>query len=246
MNPTLTADAFFDGRIRVRQYRDGYRFSVDSVILAHHVAAAPAERFLDLGTGCGIMPLIIAVRNPNASVTGIEIQEDLADLAAANVLENRLTERIGIRHLDMTRLARRDVVGPVDMVFSNPPYRRMRSGRMNPNRQKAAARHEIHATLTQVVATAARMLDLGGRFALVYSAERLAELLSELRGRDLEPKWLRAVHSRAAAPAKLVLVEALKGGRSGMTVGPPLVVYKADGDYTAEVSAMFTLDGSGD
>lgn len=243
---TVTEDRFFEGRMRVRQHRDGYRFSVDAVLLAHHAAASPAERYLDLGTGCGIIPLILAFRKPEATLTGIEIQKDLADLATANVTENRLTDRITILQRDMKQMTHRDTGGPVDMVVSNPPYRRMRSGRMNPNPQKAAARHEIHATLTQVVATAARMLDLSGRFALIYPAERLAELLSALRAATLEPKWLRTIHSRRETAAKLVLVEALKGGRSGMKIGPPLVIYGADGNYTPEVAAMFTLDGSGD
>lgn len=238
----FTADTFFDGRIQVRQHRRGYRFSVDSVLLADYAAGCRAETVLDLGTGCGIIPLILAYRNPDVRILGVEIQRDLAGMAQENVVRNRLSGRITILQRDFKTLHRSksDPAGALpDLVVSNPPYRRVRSGRMNPDSQKAVARHEIAADLGDVVGAARRMLEISGRFVAVHLAERTADLLCEMRTAGIEPKFLRMIHSRAGEPAKRILAEGKKGGRPGLTVGAPLVIYQPDGEYTPEVNRMF-------
>jgi tRNA1Val (adenine37-N6)-methyltransferase len=239
----FTADTFFEGRIQVRQHRRGYRFSVDSVLLADHAAGCRAGTVLDLGAGCGIIPLILACRNPEARILGVEIQQDLARIARDNAARNRSAERITILQRDFRTLQRSDsdLAGflPADLVVSNPPYRRVRSGRMNPDSRKAVARHEIAADLRDVVGAARRLLEISGRFVVVHLAERTADLLCEMRTAGIEPKWLRMIHSRAEEPAKRILAEGKKGGRPGLTVGPPLVIYQPDGEYTPEVNRMF-------
>lgn len=236
----ITEDTFLNGRLQVRQERGGYRFSIDAVLLAHQAVQYPGPVVLDLGTGCGIIPLILASRNPSFRIFGVEIQESLAALAAANVAANGMADRITIIRGDMKTLNRPETGGPVDMVVANPPYRRVASGRMNPDRQRAIARHEIKATVNDAVQTARRMLDISGRFLTVYPAERLTELLGRMTDGGIEPKRLRTVHSRRDTAARLVLVEGNKGGRPGMTVAPPLIIYRENGDYTGEVARMFT------
>ncbi len=238
MNP-LTADTFFNGRIRVKQNRDGYRFSIDAVLIAGLTIPSPDDTVLDLGTGCGIIPLILAYRHPKIKVHGIEVQQQLADLAIINVEENRMKDRITIHCMDMKKLKHDMMSGPVDLVVSNPPYRKAESGRINPDQQRAVARHEIKATLSDVVETAQRMLRTAGRFVTVYPAERMADILIQMRSAGLEPKSLRTVHSDRHTDAKLIIVEGKKGGRPGLKIGSPVIIYRKDGSYTEEVQEMF-------
>jgi tRNA1Val (adenine37-N6)-methyltransferase len=234
-----TEDTFFNGRIKVFQHRQGYRFSIDAVLLAAFSAPEAGDRIVDLGTGCGIIPLILGHRFPSVSITGIEIQPELASLASQNVEANGLKERISIIRKDLRFLSIRDFGGPVDLVISNPPYRKGRSGRVNPHPQRAAARHEILATLQDVADAAVRLLGIGGRFAIVFPAERITDLLTSLRSAGIEPKHIQTVHAKAHDPGRLVLVSGVKGGRPGAAVHEPLVVYRPDGTYTEKVQAMF-------
>lgn len=235
----LTTDTFFNGRLRVRQERRGYRFSLDAVLVADHCRHLRVRTVLDLGTGCGIIPLVLAYRNPDLQVWGVEIQPELADLAAGNVRENGMKNRVTIRCKDLVSLEPEDVPIPIDLVVSNPPYRRANSGRINPDRQRAVARHEIAATLGDIVGAARRILKPGGRFVTIYPADRTADLIAELRSWSIEPKYLRAIYSSDGSEAKLILVEGSRDGGAGMKIAPPLVIYGESGSYTPEVEAMF-------
>jgi tRNA1Val (adenine37-N6)-methyltransferase len=236
----LTADTFFNGKLHVAQGASGYRFSIDAILLASHTDVRAGERLLDLGTGCGIIPLILAYRHPDIRVYGIEIQNDLADLAVANVNENSMQDRITLICRDMRELKPDLIAGPVDVIVCNPPYRKPNSGRLNPNPQKAVARHELKVSLTDVLRTVRCMLRTAGRFVTIYTAERAAELISQMRLHGIEPKFLRLIHSQVDADAKLILVSGKKGARPGVKIGPPLIIYNAAGDYSAEVEKMFT------
>lgn len=235
---TLTTDTFLKGRIRVRQKRSGYRFSIDAVLLAHHILPREGDRVLDLGTGCGIIPLIIGFCRPDLRIYGVEIQEELADLAVFNVKENQMEDRISILCRDMKSLTCDTVSGPVNIVLSNPPYRKADSGRINPNRERAVARHEIHATLSDVIETANRLLYVSGKLMMIYPTERMTDLLTYKRSAGIEPKWIRMIHSTRDTEAKLFLSEGIKGAAPGMKTDPPLVIYRENGDYTDEVKQM--------
>jgi tRNA1Val (adenine37-N6)-methyltransferase len=223
----LTVDTFFNGSIRVKQDQAGYRFSIDAVFLAGLAEPSPEDTVLDLGTGCGIIPLILAYRHPKIRIYGVEVQERFADLAAQNVKENCLDDRISVHFLDMKMLTPDTTSGPVDVVVSNPPYRKAESGRINPDRQRAIARHEI------------RMLRTAGKFKTIYTAERTADMVIQMRLAGLEPKSLRIIHSKHNTVGKLIYIEGKKGGRPGLKIGPPLIIYNQDGSYTDEVQAMF-------
>jgi tRNA1Val (adenine37-N6)-methyltransferase len=235
----LTTDSFFDGRIRIKQPRSGYRFSIDAVILAHQANPKPGDRLVDLGTGCGIIPMILAYRHPGLHAYGVEVQDELTAIAEDNIFDNQMHDRISILHEDMSALKIEMISGPVDLVISNPPYRKAHSGRINPDRQRAVARHEIRATLKDLIQTAHRLLRPLGHFLTIYTADRMADLFNQLRSSDLEPKFMRTIHSARNSEAKLILVEARKGGSPGMKIGPSLVIYQEDGSYTAEVEKMF-------
>jgi tRNA1Val (adenine37-N6)-methyltransferase len=233
-----TEDHFFDGAIRIRQERKGYRFSIDAVIVASRVIPKAGETVVDLGTGCGIIPLMLAHRHTQIHIIGVEIQNELAELAAFNCHQNQLNHRIEVLNADMRTLQPDRLNGMVDWVVCNPPYRRPHSGKVNPDVQRAVARHEIDINLPQFVQSAGRLLRAGGRLVTIYPAERLVDLLCEMRSQYIEPKWLQMVHSRAIESAKLVLVQGTKEGRPGLKISVPLVIYDASGSYTCEVAAL--------
>ena len=229
----------FNGRLKIRQPRQGYRFSIDSVLLAHQVRAHPGETVLDLGTGCGILPLVLCYRHPHISVWAVEIQAPLAELATCNVRENRMQHRIFVQHADLRDLNTVGLPQTFDLIVTNPPYRRKNSGRLNPDGQRAVARHELKASLEDVLGCARRRLRAGGRFVAIYTTDRLPEMMSAMQFSGIEPKFLRMVHTRPHSNAKRVLIEGVRGAKEGLKVGSPLIVHGADGSYSPEVNAMF-------
>ena len=235
---TLTTDTFFNGRLQVKQNRSGYRFSIDAVLLASHIRLRPGDKVLDLGTGCGIIPLILACQHKKIKIYGIEIQKELAEIALGNVKKNHMEDQITILCCDMKELKHDMVSGPVDLIVCNPPYRKAMSGRVNPDQQKAVARHEIKVNLNDVIETARRMLQTSGRFVMIYPAQRMIDMLTQMRSKGIEPKFFRMIYSDSSSEAKLILVEGIKGGRPGTKIGPPLLIYQKDGSYTDEVKRM--------
>lgn len=234
----ITTDTFFNGRVKVNQSVRGYRFSIDAVLLASVTKTKPGEVVLDIGTGCGIIPILLAFRNPDVKVFGIEIQEALAIRAQDNVSANRMFDQISIINLDVRRLDNERIAGPVDWIVSNPPYREANSGRINPNSERAVARHEIQLTLRELIQACRRSLRTGGHFVTIYPCERLTDLICEMRSGGIEPKWMQCIHSRRDQEAKLVLVRGKMRGNSGLKLAPPLIIYEPDGSYTAAVTKM--------
>lgn len=236
----LTTDTLFAGRLSCRQHRDGYRFSVDAVLLAHFFTPRPDESILDLGCGCGVIPLILAYRWPSLSQTGLELQPQLVALARRNVADNGLSERIAIVEGDLRAVSSLFAPGQFQRVVCNPPFYRSEAARLNLDHERRLARHEVTADLAEVVAAAGWLLHKGGRVDLVYPAERAAALLAGLREVGLEPKRLQVVHSSPGGPGKLVLVEALKGGGEELEILPPFFIYReAGGEYTAEMARCY-------
>lgn len=233
-----TLDDLRLGGLKIIQKRDGYRFSLDSILLCAFARIKDGETVADLGTGSGVIPLVLASRTGAGRIVGMEIQPELVDRARRSVQLNALEERVEILEGDLRMLPKSLVPQSFEVVLANPPYRRQESGRRAPVAERAAARHELAGGLADFLRAAALLLKNGGRFYVVYLAERLAELLAAMRRERLEPKRLRCVHSRAAEEARMVLVEGRKGGRSGLTVAPPLFVYEG-ARYSDEVLAVY-------
>ncbi len=236
---TYTKEYPFKDSFTLKQPAEGYRYSLDSILLANFVSPGRNQRVLDLGAGCGIVSLILARRYPDLVVYGIEVQAVLARIAHANVAENRLGERVKIICGDMKDLKPGDMGGAVDIVATNPPYRKAGWGRVGPDRMKTAAMHEVLAGLSDVVEASARVLKVSGTLVVVYPAQRMPDLFSRLREAKLEPKTLKTIHPKENAEANRVLVRAVKYGRPGLTVEAPLRVHRPDGSYTDEVAEMF-------
>jgi len=237
-----TVDTLFRGRLKFYQSRNGYRFSLDAILLANFPTIKINEHIADLGTGNGVIPLVVAYRNPSALVMGVEVQEGLAGRARRNAELNDLDKRIEIVQGDVSAMSRIADAERFDVVLCNPPYRKPSSGRVSPNAEKKIARHEVMGTLQEFLAAGRYLLTFKGRMSLVYPAVRCIDLLHAMRNAGLEPKRLRMVHSFPDTEASLVLVEGIKGGKSGIKISSPLIVYRRGKKYRPEVQAM--LDGS--
>ena len=237
--PELTHDTFLNGRLKIRQPKSGYRFSIDSVILANLARIKPGERILDIGTGCGIISLILARRYPDIMIYGIEIQSDMADIAVRNVAENHLEHRILILNQDIRTITPADTGGCADVVICNPPHFEANSGRVNPDPRVAMARHEIKMTLEDLILAADRMLAPGGRLMVLYPAARMPDIITRMRGAGIEPKKAVMIHSKPGENAIRVMMEGVRGGRRGLFVAPPFHIYDTDGGYSSPMQAMF-------
>jgi tRNA1Val (adenine37-N6)-methyltransferase len=244
-----TLDRLPIGDLQILQAENGYRYSLDPVVLARFVKKAKKDRVIDLGTGCGILPLLLARLSDARDFIGIEIQRDLAKRAKRNVVLNDLQGRIRILHEDIRNIRNLLPAAQVDLVVTNPPYRHPDSGRIAPNDERAIARHELSGGLTDFIAAASWLLKNNGHFAVIYLAERLPELMSEMMIAGLQPKRLRMVHPREGKVAKMVLVEGRKGGRPGLRVEAPLYIYngsEGDRNYSADILQMYEAERGSD
>jgi len=221
LRPGETLDEFLDGRLRLIQSARGYRFSIDAVLLAQFVTVKPGDVVVDLGAGCGIISLLLLLEKPVAYAIALEIQRNLADQAVRNAALNGVTDRMEVLLADLRQVPLRKPVA--DVVVCNPPFRRPGSGRVNPDLQRAIARHEIMASLNDILSAASAVLKPKGRLALIYPAGRLVDLLVRMRAFDVEPKRMQVVYPSMEEESKLVLVEGARGGKGGVKILPPLM-----------------------
>ena len=222
-------DTLHCGSWKFLQKKRGYRFSVDPLLLVHFVRIRKNDHVIDLGTGCGIIPILLSQRGRDQRFVGVEIQEDLAGLAQRNVVLNRLEHQVSILQQDFRRLRSFFPPGSFHVVLSNPPYHRVRSGRINPSHEKAVARHEINGTLEDLISMTSYLLPPKGRFYVIYPAARAVDLIASLRVKQLEPKQLQFVYPRSNGPAKFVLAEAVKASGVELMIRPPLIIDPMNG-----------------
>jgi tRNA1Val (adenine37-N6)-methyltransferase len=221
--------------IKLFQAKDGYRFSVDALLLENFISDIRLDKGIEFGTGSGIISILLAKRLEGVKLKAVEIQKELAKRARRNVSLNRLDDRIEVLSRDIKDLRGIFTANEFDFVFANPPFRKPETGRMSKDEERAVARHEIEITLPDLVKTASYLLKHSGRFYLIYHPFRFAELISILRSAGLEPKRVRFVHSRQGEEAKMVLIESLKGSRTWLKVDPPLFVHEKGKAYTTEM-----------
>ncbi|PTW03441.1 tRNA1(Val) A37 N6-methylase TrmN6 [Halanaerobium saccharolyticum] len=217
-----------------------FKFGTDSVLLANFVKLRQGDKVIDLGTGSGVIPLLLAYKNKGVEVTGVEIQPEAAELARRNVEYNHLQDQIKIINQDLCQLDSELEAGSFEAVVSNPPYLPVEGGKMKENDFVAAARHEIHAELEDVVAEAARLLKYGGHFFLVHRAERLTEVIEALARYNCQAKELRLVQARRDSEADIFLLKAKKGANPGLRVKPVLIIYQdQSSEYTRELKEIY-------
>jgi len=234
-----TVESLFGGRLQILQKKKGYRYTIDSVLLAHFVEPKKGERILELGAGSCVISLLLAFQNPGVRVTGLELQTELADMAGRSISMNGLEGRVHILQGDVRNAAELLEARSQDVVVFNPPYRKMGSGKLNPGREKALARHEIAGSIADFLRAASCALETGGRVCLIYPCSRMVEAIHRMRVERMEPKRLRMVHSRPGSRGDFILVEGMKGGGEELAVLPPLFVYREDERYSEELETLF-------
>lgn len=224
-SPRLLSDERLDTvneNIRLIQKKNGLTYGTDAYLLSAFAPTRPFARAVDLGSGTGIIPLLLLARNKVKTVTAVELQPAFCDLIERNASLNRMEERLFPLCADVRTLSPTDVGGEVDLVLSNPPYMRCDSGKANQTEAKYIARHEVCGSIEDFCACAARLLRYGGKFLTVWRPDRMSELFSALRKVGLEPKRMTMVHSDTESEPSMLLLESVRGGAPSMRVSRPL------------------------
>lgn len=245
LRPDETIDTLGLSGLHMIQPQKGYRFSMDPFLLCGFSGFRNERVIYDLGCGNGVIPLLAAERSSAGRIVGIERQAQMVARARRSVDLNDLQGRVDILEGELEQIRQFCPAQAADLVLANPPFRSVNNGRISPDVERAAARHELAGGLETFLRAARYLLRDGGRCCLVFLAERLVELLVLMRQVRLEPKRLRLVHHTSGAEARLVLVDGVRQGRPGLTVEAPLIIYAGGGgkDYTAEVLKMYEGGG---
>lgn len=214
-------------------------FGMDAVLLSGFAKVKEGERLLDLGTGTGILPILLEAKTEGAHFTGLEIQPESADMAQRSVKLNHLEEKIEIVTGDIKDASKLFGASSFDVITTNPPYMIGSHGLTCANRAKAVARHELLCTLDDVLGESAKLLRPGGRFYMVHRPFRLTEIMCKMVRYGIEPKRMRLVYPFCDKEPNMVLLEGLKGGKSRLAVEQPLVVYQKPGVYTEEIVDIY-------
>lgn len=225
--------------LKIIQNPKGFCFGIDAVLISNFCEVKENATVVDLGTGTGIIPLLIAGKSAASKIYGFEIQAEVADMAKRSVAYNGLEQRIEIVQANLCEAGSYLGAGIADVVVSNPPYVSKGGGLVNPTSQKAISRHEIHCTLEDVIQTSARLLKPGGSLFMVHRPQRLVDLMWYCRTYNLEPKLLRFVHPSLSAKPNIILVKCIKNSKPELKYLEPLIVYGDDGQYTEELKAIY-------
>ncbi len=224
---------------KIIQDPDRFCFGMDAVLLSGFARVPEGAKVLDLGTGTGIIPILLEAKTKAAHLTGLEIQAESADMAARSVRLNGLCEKIEIVNGDIKEAVRIFGAASFDVVTCNPPYMTEHHGLTNLQEPKAIARHELLCSLEDVISQSAKLLKPGGNFFMVHRPFRLTEILVLLHQYKLEPKRMKLVYPFVDKEPNMVLIEAKRGAKSRMTVEKPLIVYKEPGIYTDEIYDIY-------
>ena len=229
------------GGLRVIQRADAFRFGTDAVLLADFAAPRRHDRVCDLGTGTGIIPLLLYARKNTTSADAVEIQPDMADMAARSMAMNGLNEKIRVLPGDLRSIRTLLPHARYDLVTCNPPYGKAGGTLLNPDASKRLARHEESCAIEDVACAAAWLLQNGGRLCCVFPAARMIALSDAMRKYRMAPKRIRMVHSRVEKAAHLCLMEGMLDARPGLIIEPPLVIYDENNAYTPELRRIYGL-----
>lgn len=221
------------------QNLEKFCFGMDAVLLSGFVRASKGDHILDLGTGTGIIPLLLSAKTQAAHLTGLEIQTESVDMARRSVMMNGLEERISIVEGDIKEAGSLFPPASFDVVTCNPPYMTAQHGLKNPEEPKAIARHEVLCTLEDVIRESARLVRPGGNLFMVHRPFRMAEIMVCLKNYKLEPKRMQLVYPYVDKEPNMVLLEANRGGKPRMTVEKPLIVYEKPGVYMPEIYEIY-------
>lgn len=225
--------------LKIIQDPGRFCFGMDAVLLTGFVKVKEGAKVLDMGTGTGIIPILISAKTAASHITALEIQEESADMATRSILLNDLQDKIDVVNGDIKEAAEIFGKASFDAVTCNPPYMIGQHGLRNPDSAMAIARHEVLCTFDDVAKNATAVLKPGGKFFLVHRPFRLAEIFATLMKYKLEPKRMQLVYPYADKEPNMVLIEAVKSGKSRLTVEKPLIIYKESGVYTDDIYDIY-------
>jgi tRNA1Val (adenine37-N6)-methyltransferase len=234
-----TLDDLQLGGIYVIQKKEAFRFGVDAVLLANFARVKRGMRVIDLCTGTGIVPFVLAGKTNASHITGVEIQSEMVEMANRSTQYNKLEDRLEFINGDLKDLRLLKSLPKADVLTVNPPYKLQNSGIINPDDKNAIARHEICCTLEDVIIACRTLLKDNGRMYMVHRPDRLADILCTMRKHKIEPKTIRMIHPNTKKAPNIVLVEGQRDGGAFLKWEPPLYVYNDDGGYTEEIERIY-------
>lgn len=232
-------DLEFKG-LKIIQDSTGFCFGIDSVLLSDYAKNIKSgSEIVDIGTGTGIIGILLTGKTENTHITGIEIQEEVAKMAARSIKLNNLEDRFCIKNINIKNVFSEIKPNTIDAIVTNPPYMRENTDAKNLEKKKLISRCEVECTLEDVIQISYKLLKSKGEFYMVHRAERIVDILYNLRKYKLEPKNIRFVHSKAEKEPNLVLIKCVKDAGNALTIDKPLVVYNENGEYTEEILEIY-------
>lgn len=226
--------------LKIIQKKSGFKFGTDAVLLTDFVDVSKGAKVLDLGTGTGIIPILLAAKTKASNIIGIEIQDEMANMAKRSVSLNSLEDSVEIKHGDIKNALHEFSLSSFDVIVSNPPYSKKNAGITNLDDSKSISRHEILITLEELVAVSARLLKPGGQLAMVHKPERLVDIVWEMRKNKVEPKYIRFVHPTPNKKANILLIKGTRDGGADLKMMPPLYIYDQNGNYSDEINQIYS------
>ena len=230
--------------LKIIQETDGFCFGIDSILLSDFAKNIKKNsKVADLGTGTGIIGLLLCKKTNLAEMTGIEIQEDVANMAERSIKLNNLEEKFRIINSNINEIFSKKLLekNVFDVVVMNPPYKEVGTGEINENEKKLISRHEIKANLSDFIKTAYGLLKDKGELYIVHKPERMPDIIQKLREIKIEPKELRVVYSNKNSEASLILIKAVKGGKKFLKIDRPLYIYNESGKYSDEIKQIYNV-----
>ncbi|MDP3387344.1 MAG: tRNA1(Val) (adenine(37)-N6)-methyltransferase [Eubacteriales bacterium] len=229
--------------LKIIQNSEWFCFGIDAVLLSDFAEIKKSSTVVDLGTGTGIIPLLLWGKKEPKKIIGVEIQKEVAEMAKRSVLLNNLENNIEIIDIDMNHLNQVILSHSIDVVVVNPPYVEFNGGIINPDSNKAISRHEISCSLEDVIRVASRLLRHNGSFFMIHRPHRLVDIFCLMRKYRIEPKKIRFVHPKAGQQPNMVLVKGVKAGNSELKIMEPLFVHGENGQYTDEIFEIYGMEG---
>lgn len=226
--------------LKIIQNKDWFCFGMDSVLLANYCEIKEGEEIVDLGTGTGIIPILLYGKNKLKKIYGIELQKEVAEMAKRSILLNNLEEYIEIINLNIKNYRKHLKKNHFDTVVTNPPYIQSKNNFISPKEKKALSRHEIEGKLEDFIKTASELLKHRGKLYMVYRPNRLVEVFNFMKIYKIEPKKIRFIHNKPDEKPHLVLIKGVKAARPYLIVEKPLIVFKKDGRYTEEINKIYS------